>query len=112
MACRVPRAGASRVRPLCSPMTFTHTQASTEEKAVDPADPQLNSFQASASHGCIVKVKVAQLCPPLCDPMDYTVHGILQARILESIAFPFSRGSSQPRDQIQVSLIAYGFFAS
>ena len=36
--------------------------------------------------------------------MDYTVHGILQARILEWVAFPFSRGSSQPRDQTQVSL--------
>ena len=44
-----------------------------------------------------VKVKVTQLCPTLCDPVDYTVHGILQARILEWVAFPFSRGSSQPR---------------
>ena len=35
-------------------------------------------------------------------PMDYTVHGILQARILEYVAFPFSRGSSQPRDRSQV----------
>ena len=43
------------------------------------------------------EVKAAQLCPTLCDPMDYTVHGILQARILEWVAFPFSRGSSQPR---------------
>ena len=43
-------------------------------------------------------VKVAHSCPTLCDPMDYTVHGILQARILEWVAFPFSRGSSQPRD--------------
>ena len=41
-----------------------------------------------------VKVKVAQLCPTLCNPMDNTVHGILQARILEWVAFPFSRGSS------------------
>ena len=39
-----------------------------------------------------------QLCLTLCDPMDYTVHGILQARILEWVAFPFSMGSSQPRD--------------
>ena len=46
-----------------------------------------------------VKVKVAQLCPTLCDPVDYTVHGILQARILEWVVFPFSRGSSQPRDE-------------
>ena len=35
------------------------------------------------------KVKVAQLCPTLCNPMDHTVHGILQARILEWVAFPF-----------------------
>ena len=38
--------------------------------------------------------------------MDYTVRGILQARILEWVAFPFSRGSSQRRDQTQVSHIA------
>ena len=44
--------------------------------------------------------------------MDYTVHGILQARILEWVAFPFSRVSSQPRDQIQVSHIAGRFFTS
>ena len=39
-----------------------------------------------------VKVKVTQSCPTLCDPMDYTVHGILKARILEWVAVPFSRG--------------------
>ena len=39
-------------------------------------------------------VKVTQLCPTLCNPIDYTVHGILQARILEWVAFPFSRGSN------------------
>ena len=44
-------------------------------------------------------MKVGQLCLTLCNPMDYTVHGILQARILEWVAFPFFRGSSQPRDQ-------------
>ena len=43
-----------------------------------------------------MKVKVTQSCPTLCDPMDYTAHGNLQARILEWVAFPFSRGSSQP----------------
>ena len=59
-----------------------------------------------------VKVKVIQLCLTLCDPIDYIVHGILQARILEWVAFPFSRGSSQPRDRTQVSLIADGFFTS
>ena len=39
-----------------------------------------------------VKVRVAQSCPTLWDPIDYTVLGILQARILEWVAFPFSRG--------------------
>ena len=57
-------------------------------------------------------VKIAQSCLILCDLMDYTVHGILQARILEWVAVPFSRGSSQPRDQTQVSHIAGGFFTS
>ena len=47
-----------------------------------------------------------------CDPMDYTVHGILQARKLEWVTFPFCRGSSQPKDQTQVSGIAGGFFTS
>ena len=47
---------------------------------------------------CPKKVKVTRLCPTPCNPMDCIVHGILQARILEWIAFPFSRGSSQPRD--------------
>ena len=59
-----------------------------------------------------LKVKVAQSCPTLCDPMGYIVPEILQARILEWVAFPFSRGSSQSRDRIQVSHIAGGFFTS
>ena len=58
------------------------------------------------------KVKVAQSCPTLCDPMGYTVHGILQARILEWAAFPFSRGSSRPKNPTGVSCIAGGFFTS
>ena len=53
-----------------------------------------------------------QLCPTLCDPMDYTVPGILQARILEWVAFPFSRESSQFRDQTQDSCIAGRCFTS
>ena len=44
--------------------------------------------------------------------MGYTAHEILQARELEWVAFPFSRGSSQSRDQTQVSHIAGGFFTS
>ena len=48
----------------------------------------------------------------LCSPMGYTVPGILQDRILEWVAVPFSRGSYQPRDQTQVSHIAGIFFTS
>ena len=47
----------------------------------------------------VVKVKVTQSCLTLCDPMDYIIHGILQVRILEWVAVPFSRVSSQPRDE-------------
>ena len=61
---------------------------------------------------CKVKVKVAQSCPTLCNPMDYIGHWILQARILEWVAVPFSRGSSQSRNRTQVSRIAGGFFTS
>ena len=62
-----------------------------------------------------VKVLVAQSCVTCCNTMDHSppsssVHGILQARILEWVAIPFSRGSSQPRDQTQVSCIAGRFF--
>ena len=57
------------------------------------------------------EVKVAQSCPTLCDPMDYTFHGLLQARILEWVhPFPLSRGPFQPRNQTLVSRIAGRFF--
>ena len=51
-------------------------------------------------------------CPTLSDSMVHTVHGIFQARILEWVAIPFSRGSSQTSDQTQVSCIAGKFFTS
>ena len=60
-------------------------------------------------------VLVAQKCPTLCSPIDCSlpgssVSGIFQARILEWVAIPFSRGSSWPRDQTQVSCVAGRFF--
>ena len=60
-------------------------------------------------------VLLAQLCPTCCNPMNCSppgasVHGILQARILEWIVISFSRGSFQPRDQIRVSHIVGRFF--
>ena len=61
------------------------------------------------------EVLVVQLCLTLCNPIDYSppgssVHAIFQARILEWVAMPYSRGSSWPRDQTQVSLIVERFF--
>ena len=70
-----------------------------------------NSEKVSFEKKAKMKVKVPQWCPTFCDPIDYTVHVVLQARILESVAFPFYRGSSQPRNQTQVSCIAGRFFA-
>ena len=54
----------------------------------------------------LMKVIVTQSCPTLCNPMDYIVHGIIQARKLEWVAFPFSR------DQTQVSRIGGRFSTS
>ena len=58
-----------------------------------------------------VRAKLLQLCLPLCDPMDcslpvYSIHGILQTRILEWVAMPSSRGSSPPRDPTCVSYVS------
>ena len=67
------------------------------------------------THICYkVKVLVTQMCLTLCNPRDcsssgFSVHGILQARILEWVAIPFSRGSSWPRDQTWISCIAGRF---
>ena len=70
----------------------------------------LHFVQQTTSHR-VWLVLVSQLCLTLCDPMDRSppgssVHGILQARILEWVAISFSGGSSQPRDWAQVSCIA------
>ena len=61
-----------------------------------------------------VCVKVTQLCPSVCDPIDSSppvsfVHETLQARVLDWVAVPFSRGSSQPSNQTQVSHIVGRF---
>ena len=71
-----------------------------------------NWSDLAAAAAAILKVKVMRPCSTLWDPMDYIVHGILQARILEWVAFPFSRGSSQPRDRTQFSCIADEFFTN
>ena len=75
---------------LCGHTVFLYAQLAPDDLN------QITIFQA-------VKVLVSQSCLTLCDPMDHSlsgssVHGILQARILECVAIPFSRGSSWPRD--------------
>ena len=72
----------------------------------------LNKDQPKEAH---TKVLSTQSYPTLCDPVDCSLPGssvleILQARILEGLAIPFSRGSSRPRDKTQVSRIASRFF--
>ena len=56
--------------------------------------------------------KLLQLCPTLCDPMDFSVHEALQAKILEWVAISFSRGSSQPRDRATSLALAGRFFTT
>ena len=74
-----------------------------------------NKQKTSICTPCEVKVLVAQSCPTVCTPMDCnpsgsSADGILQARTLEQVVISFSRGSSWPRDQTQVSWIAGRFF--
>ena len=69
---------------------------------------QIRTFYFINQNAAAVAAESLQLCPTLCDPMDCSppgssVHEILQARILEWVAIPFCRGSSQPRDQMLVS---------
>ena len=75
---------------------------------------ELSGYQNLALVMCVCLV--AQSCPTLqpmaCIPPGSSVWGILQARILEGVAIPFSRESSQPRDWTQVSSIAGGFFTN
>ena len=77
-----------------------------------PPTPPVGVWTAAATKEDSVTSASGSVVRNSCNPMDYTIHGILQAGILEWVAFPFSRGSSQPRDWTQVSHIAGGFFTS
>ena len=82
------------------------------ESSLQCMDSPVVGPNCSAVCEILVSLKVVQSCPTLCNPTDYTVHGILQARILVWVAFPSSRGSSQPRDRTQVSCIPSRLFTS
>ena len=96
-----------------SPLAF---KTSNSQKVSQPFPASLEQGLAGCYNLSICCVWLtAQLCPTLCDPMDgsppgSSVHWILQARLLEWVAIPSSRGSSQPRDQTQFSRIAGRFF--
>ena len=85
---------------------FQQDQGAWQQDARGGTQLNLQGFQSLGE----IKVKVAQSCLTLCNPMNYTVHEILQARILEWVAVLFSRGSSQPWDRTQDSGIAGRFF--
>ena len=92
--------------PAQVPLKMSHSLGASLEHSSPP-------HPSKPSLGVCTYAKWKSLsCATLCNPMNYMVHGILQARILEWVAFPFSRESSQPKDQTQVSCIAGGFFTS
>ena len=95
----------------CAPQQLKPRQggALTLQRRVAPSSPQLEKAQEKQRRPeC---VKLLQSGPTLCDPTDCSlpgssVHGILQVRILDWIVFPFSGGSSSPRDLTQVSYVS------
>ena len=87
-----------------------NTLVKEREKEINTAEIRGMDPSAQRSLCVCVYVWVAQLCLTLCNPMDCSppgssVNGILQAKILQWVAIPFSRGSSTPRDRICVSCI-------
>ena len=100
-------------KPMAPPLPcLEHPSTQPAQQSAVKADkPETNSYPqrdcTSTAAQCItleqaarvqvqVKVKVTQLCHTLCDPMDYTVHEILQARTLDWVAIPFSRACATP----------------
>ena len=108
----IPLASGSKKRPSKKAFLFSAFQISQE--CLPLTDANLNQALFSGNmYVCVhARVLVAQSCPTLCDPVDCSssVHGVLQARIVEWVAIPLSRGSSRPRDRTQVSCIAGGLY--
>ena len=95
-------------------MKMPLSEASTTPKSRESLNLKSNKVGLRLAGWWKVKALVDESCPTLCDPMDCSppgssVHGILQARILQWVAIAFSRGSSSPRDQTQVSNITGRF---
>ena len=90
----------------CSAACLTSYCKLTMSGAWEPRESSWSKVEQKSSESH------SQLCPTPCDTMNYTVHGILQARILEGVAYPFSSRSSWPRNWTGVSCIAGGFFTN
>ena len=75
-----------------------------DSKGLKPVNPKGNQ------PWIFIGSDATQSCPAVCNPIDSAFHGILQTRILEWVAFPFFKGSSQPRDRTQAFHIAGGVF--
>ena len=111
--CHFPFTQLTKMKRATIPIWREHTATTTLEMNL-ALSRKLNIYIFWVLTNSTLEVKwseVAQSCPTLCDPMDCSppgssVHGILQARVLEWVAISFSRGSSRPRDQTQVSRIA------
>ena len=98
-----------------SKMTLSKADTSFGAKKTVLLTFKCNLHHSTMRSKACVCAKSLQSCPTLCDPMNCSppgssVHGILQARILEWVAMPSSRGFSRHRDQTQVSHIAGKFF--
>ena len=103
------------LRGLCTGCSLCQKNSSLDTHMLIPLRSSNLCSKSTFSKKCTLKILVAQSGLTLCDPMDCSIpgssiHGILQARILELVAIPFSRGSSWPRDQTQVSCIEGRFF--
>ena len=115
------KANSHEETPWCNPGNNRPSRALRSQSRGDTvldARVSLQVTTAPPQSGCnhtYVCMFVAQSCPTLCDPVDYSlpgssVHGILQARLLEWVAIPFSRESPQLRDWTQLSCMAGRFF--
>ena len=89
----------TRCFPFCLGLHMVHDHLLRRTTVITDEGPVLFQYDITLTNYICNKVLVAQLCDPMvCSPPGSSVHGILQARIPEWVASPFSRGSSQPRD--------------
>ena len=98
-------------QPFPSPGDLPNPEIEPRSPALQ-ADSSPLTYLGSPNRNAAAAAKLLQSCPTLCNPMDYIVHGILQARTLEWVVSPLSRRSSQPKGQTQVSSIAGRVFTS